>query len=39
MLHVCEKCPELDGVKNFITNCSNESNIDNDKEKHTFSGY
>ena len=39
MVHVCENYPELDGVNNFITNCSKESNIDTDKEKHTGSGY
>ena len=39
MLHVCGNCPVLDGVKNFIANCSNESNIDADKEKHICSVY
>ena len=32
MLHVCENCPGLHGVRNFITNCFNENNINTDKE-------
>ena len=32
MLHLCESCPGLDGVKNLITNCINENNIDTDEE-------
>ena len=32
MLHLCESCPRLDGVKNLITNCTNENNIDTDEE-------
>ena len=32
MLHVCETCPGFDGIRNFITNCFNENNIDTDKE-------
>ena len=32
MLHVCENCPGFDGVRNFITNCFNENNINADEE-------
>ena len=32
MLPVCETCPGLDGVRDFITNCFNENNIDTDQE-------
>ena len=32
MLPVYETCPGLDGVRDFITNCFNENNIDTDKE-------
>ena len=33
MLHVAmQKLPWLDGVRNFIIDCFNENNIDNDEE-------